>query len=201
MRDELIRRCCLSVALCLCACSTSLPQREMKLSTFVPREELLASGIWEDFSAKFPEECEWFELARVVDGDTVKLVDGTSVRFVGIDTPETVHPSKPVQRCGPEASGWTKEVFAGDERVCLIYDELSDERDKYDRRLAYPFTEEGVDTTAELLKLGLARGYFYFPFSRKDEFRSYHGKAKLEKVGVWSKKGEGMECEEIDYSK
>ena len=179
-----------------CACSTNLPSREREISDFIPKEEREEVIVFEEFGKVFPDDCEWFDLDRVVDGDTVKLVDGTSVRFVGIDTPETVHPSKPVQRCGPEASAWTKEFFVGDERVCLIYDELSDERDKYNRRLAYPFTEEGIDTTAELLRLGFARGYFNFPFMRKEEFRFLHGQAKKEKVGVWV---DG--CEVIQTSK
>ena len=176
------------VSLLLAGCSDSLPSYERELSAFIPQEEVVEVLEFDDFGAeKFPGECVWFELSHVVDGDTVKLVDGSSVRFVGIDTPETVHPSKPVQRCGPEASNWTKKVFENNEKVCLIFNSLSDERDKYDRRLAYPFTEEGVDVTAELLRLGLARGYFYFPFSRKDEFRFYHDVAKLLKKGLWGK--------------
>lgn len=181
-----MRYFCFLFCFFLLGCSNSLPSYERELSAFIPHEKVIEEAEFDDFADEnFPDNCVWFDLASVVDGDTVKLVDGSSVRFVGIDTPETVHPSKPIQYCGPESSVWTKKVFENNEKVCLIFDSLSDERDKYDRRLAYPFTEEGVDVTAELLRLGLARGYFYFPFSRKDEFRFYHDVAKKEKVGVW----------------
>ena len=170
------------------ACSTTFPDKKADISSFVPHEKTLSDIVFEDFATKnFPEKCVWFALKKVVDGDTIVLGDDTKVRFVGIDTPETVHPTKPIQYCGKEASNWTKKIFEGAEKVCLIHDELSDERDTYGRRLAYPFTEDGIDTTAELLQLGLARGYFYFPFSRKEEFRFYHDKAKQQKKGVWGK--------------
>ncbi len=170
------------------ACSTTFPEKKAEISSFVPYEKILSDIVFEDFATKnFPQKCEWFEIKSVSDGDTIVLGDDTKVRFVGIDTPETVHPTKPIQYCGKEASDWTKHVFKNATKVCLIYDKLSDERDTYGRRLAYPFTKEGIDTTAELLKLGLARGYFYFPFSRKEEFRFYHDQAKKLKKGVWGK--------------
>ncbi len=177
----------------LTSCSTTFPTRNRKITDFVPKEKVFLDADFENFTQKnFPKKCVWFDLESVSDGDTIVLEDATRVRFVGIDTPETVHPTKPIQFCGPEASEWTKKVFKGEEKVCLIYDKLSDKRDTYDRRLAYPFTEAGIDTTAELLKLGLARGYFYFPFSRKEEFRMYHDRAKSQKKGVWGSKKE--EC-------
>ena len=177
------------------ACTATLPTNHREIYKFIPQEKVFINSDFEDFAEKnFPKKCKWFDLKGVSDGDTIVLGDDTRVRFVGIDTPETVHPTKPVQFCGPEASDWTKKVFKGAKKVCLIYDKLSDKRDKYGRRLAYPFTEEGIDTTAELLKLGLARGYFYFPFSRKEEFRMYHDRAKSLKKGVWSKRAEKKEC-------
>lgn len=178
------------------ACSSTFPEREQKITEFIPREKIYSQEFFEEFAQKnFPKKCTWFAIKSVSDGDTIVLGDDTKVRFIGIDTPETVHPSKPIQFCGPEASGWTKKVFKGEEKVCLIYDKKSDKRDTYGRRLAYPFTEKGIDTTAELLKLGLARGYFYFPFSRKEEFRVYHDQAKHLKKGVWSKREKVKECE------
>ncbi len=177
------------IVIALTACTATFPTHKKEISDFIPQEKVFLQSDFENFAEKnFPKNCKWFDIKRVSDGDTIVLGDETRVRFVGIDTPETVHPTKPVQFCGPEASDWTKKVFKGARKVCLIYDKLSDDRDKYGRRLAYPFTEEGIDTTAELLKLGLARGYFYFPFSRKEEFRMYHDRAKFQKKGVWGRK-------------
>lgn len=50
---------------------------------------------------------------KVVDGDTLKLSDGQTVRLIGVDTPETVHPTKPVQYFGKEASAFTKRLAEG----------------------------------------------------------------------------------------
>ncbi len=55
-----------------------------------------------------------FVLVRTaVDGDTLELTDGTRVRYIGVDTPETVHPSKPVQCFGKEASNFNKHLVEG----------------------------------------------------------------------------------------
>lgn len=176
-------------------CGNELPSVERDISDFVPRDKKLSEVVEVNFGeSNFPENCEWFEIDSVSDGDTIVLGDGSRVRFIGVDTPETVHPSKPVQYCGVEASDWIKKVFKDEEKVCLIYDELSDDLDKYGRRLAYPFTEEGMDVSVELLRLGLARGYLGFPFSRKEEFRWYHDEAKRAKVGLWGKGN----CEEVN---
>lgn len=182
----------------LTACNTAVPRHTQEIAFFIPHKAEPTEADFEDFSATvFPEKCVWFSLSHVVDGDTIVLGDDTKVRFIGIDTPETVHPEKPVQFCGPEASNWTKNVFNEDKKVCLIFDPISDERDIYGRRLAYPFTEEGIDTTAELLKQGLARGYFYFPFSRKTEFQWYQEQAKNSQKGIWSKQRDTPECENV----
>ena len=74
-----------------------------------------------------PEE-ELFRVAHVVDGDTIKLESGEVVRYIGIDTPETVDPRKPVQCFGKEASEKNKELVEGKE-VRLVKD--TSETDKY----------------------------------------------------------------------
>ena len=52
-------------------------------------------------------------VVRVIDGDTVELENGDRVRYLGIDTPETVHPDKPVECYGPEATERNKELVEG----------------------------------------------------------------------------------------
>ena len=76
-------------------------------------------------------------VVRVIDGDTIEVeIDGTSyrVRYIGIDTPETVHPQKPVECFGKEASEKNRELVEG-KRVRLEKD-VSD-TDKYGRLLRY----------------------------------------------------------------
>ena len=56
---------------------------------------------------------EWREVVRVVDGDTLLLDGDERVRRIGVDTPETVHPQKPVEYFGKEASEFTRRMSRG----------------------------------------------------------------------------------------
>ncbi|MCB0975322.1 MAG: thermonuclease family protein [Actinobacteria bacterium] len=92
----------------------------------------------------------------VADGDTIDVEfrgHVSTVRLLGIDTPETHHPNKPVQCFGPEASAWTTSTLMG-ATVELEFDQQR--RDVYDRLLAWVWLDgELVNTT--LVKLGYAR--------------------------------------------
>lgn len=94
---------------------------------------------------------------EVVDGDTivVEFANGATdtVRLLGVDTPETKHPTKGVECFGPEASAFTTEQLLG-QAVTLESD--IERRDIYDRRLAY-VTLKGERFNDELLRLGYAR--------------------------------------------
>lgn len=96
-------------------------------------------------------------VTEVVDGDTivVRFDDGTldTVRLLGVDTPETVHPDKGVECFGPEASRATRERLAG-RRVLLEHD--VEVRDRYGRRLAYVILG-GVRVNDQLVRDGYAR--------------------------------------------
>ena len=88
----------------------------------------------------FPES-EGVPVLRVIDGDTVVVSLGgqeTTVRLIGVDTPETVHPSKPVEACGKEASQFPRNLLKG-ESVYVRYESAVPTQDKYDRTLAYLF--------------------------------------------------------------
>ncbi len=175
-----------------CAYSPLLPSHERSFEDFIPRDEVEVPPSLPKKEASFaadhfPSECEWHPYVRTVDGDTIVIETKTKVRFVGIDTPETKHPDKPVQPFGPEASSLTESLLLGSEKACLITDEFSSPFDKYGRRLGYVFTEQGIDVNAELLKQGLAKGYYRFDFEREAEFRAYEQWAKEQSVGMWAK--------------
>jgi len=79
---------------------------------------------------------------RVVDGDTIEVVLGgkkEKVRLIGVNTPETHHPSKPVEEYGPEAEEFTRAQLEG-KTVYLEFDVA--ERDQYGRILAYVWVEK-----------------------------------------------------------
>lgn len=85
-----------------------------------------------------------YKVIKVVDGDTLSIdKDGEkkTIRLIGIDTPETVHPTKPVQCFGIEASNKAKELLT-DKKVRLEFDDTQGEQDRYGRLLAYVFLED-----------------------------------------------------------
>ena len=99
-------------------------------------------------------------VTKVTDGDTIKLSDGTKVRYIGIGTPETKHPKKPVQFFGKEASEANKKLVEG-KKVRLEYD--VQKTDKYKRTLAYVYLEDGTFVNAWLVENGYARVSTYPP--------------------------------------
>lgn len=95
-------------------------------------------------------------VTRVVDGDTVEVqLDGRTedVRYIGVDTPETVKPGAPVDCFGPQASAFNHRLVEG-RRVRLVFG--AERRDVYDRLLAYVYLD-GRFVNAELVRRGLAR--------------------------------------------
>ena len=125
----------------------------------------------------------------VTDGDTfkVRLDNGKTetVRLILVDTPETKHPSKPVQPCGPEAYEFTKRMVSG-KKVTLELD--VQERDKYGRLLAYVYVG-GKSVQEALLAEGLAKVSVYPPNVKYvDKYRAIEKKAKEAKKGIWSDK-------------
>jgi micrococcal nuclease len=122
---------------------------------------------------------------RVIDGDTIIVnIDGKEerVRLIGVDTPETVHPSKPVEYFGKEASEFTKRMVEG-KKVRLEFD--WQRRDKYGRLLAYIYLEDGTFLNAEIIKQGYGFAYTRFPFKYLEEFRQYEREARENGRGLW----------------
>jgi micrococcal nuclease len=123
----------------------------------------------------------------VIDGDTIKVrVDGKSetVRFLLVDTPESVHPNKPVQPFSKEASSHTKAMLNGSD----VELELGiGERDKYGRLLAYVYAD-GESVQESLLKNGLARVAYVFEPNTKyvEDFEKIQKQAQKEGIGIWS---------------
>ena len=128
------------------------------------------------------------EVSRIIDGDTVALKIGsveTTVRLVGVDTPETKHPSKPVQAFGKEATKFLENLLT-DEKVWLVKDSLSDHRDKYNRTLGHLFRyPDGLFVNLEIIRQGYGRAYINFPFEHEALFKHYDKKAQAANKGLW----------------
>jgi endonuclease YncB( thermonuclease family) len=89
----------------------------------------------------FDHEVEVGTVEKVLDGDTIQLAGGKIVRMLGVDTPESVHPTKAPEFLGPEASKFQKENLTG--KTVKLVKSPGAELDKYGRELAYVETLPG----------------------------------------------------------
>lgn len=144
-------------------------------------------------------------LYRVVDGDTVNVIDDEGnemkLRLLLIDTPETVHPNKPVEPFGKDASARLTDLLNAADQLYIEYDDGA-KTDRYDRQLVYLYADD-VSVHEVLLEEGLARiGYIYEQQRYLSEFRAAEQIAKDQQIGVWSipgyvnAGGEGFNSEE-----
>jgi micrococcal nuclease len=126
---------------------------------------------------------------RVIDGDTVDVrLNGhrERVRLLGIDTPETVDPSKPVQCYGHEASARTAALLPVGTRVRLERD--VEARDAYGRMLAYVYrAADGLFVNRDLVEEGYARLLTYRPnVAHLPELTAAVDDASQAGAGLWS---------------
>lgn len=139
---------------------------------------------------------------EVTDGDTIKVnINGIDdkIRLCLVDTPETRHKSKPIQKYGREASEFTKSLIHENQEIYFTLDE--DHRDMYGRLLAYVYLDEYLKfdemLNVQLLNNGLACVSYYKPNGYyKRQFENVQEVAKMNGLGVWN-----MECisdEEIE---
>lgn len=129
-----------------------------------------------------------YNVVKVDDGDTIVVdMNGSkeTVRFIGVDTPETHDPRKPVQCYGQEASNYTKNLLQG-KVVRLQADPLDTNRDRYGRLLRYVYFPDNTLVETKLLTEGYALAYTAFPFQKIDEFTGYENAAKSANKGLWS---------------
>lgn len=128
-----------------------------------------------------------YSIASFADGDTIAVnMNGRveRVRFVGVDTPETHKPNTPIQCYGPAASAYTKRLI-GNQRVRLVSDSRSTNRDRYDRLLRYVYLPDGTLVNEALIKNGYGFYYPYFPFTKSEQFRLAQESAMKAHRGLW----------------
>ncbi|MDF2461663.1 MAG: nuclease (SNase domain protein) [Candidatus Saccharibacteria bacterium] len=129
---------------------------------------------------------QW-HVTQVIDGDTIEVkLDGRleRVRLLGIDTPETHDPRKPVQ-CFGEAAAAHATALLKNQNVRLEPDPLNSDRDKYLRLLRYVYLPDGTLVNAALIRDGYAFAYTVFPLTRLEEFRALEAEARTAGRGLW----------------
>lgn len=123
-----------------------------------------------------------YKVSRVIDGDTIELESGQKLRYIGIDTPETVHPTKEDGCFGKEASDFNKQLVEGKE-VRLEKD--VSETDRYGRLLRYVYLDD-VFVNEYLVKEGYAVSSSYPPDVKyQEKFNEAERFARENNKGLW----------------
>lgn len=125
-------------------------------------------------------------VTRVIDGDTIELESGDRVRYIGINSPETVNPRKEIECFGKESSKANKELVQG--KVVRLEKDVT-ESDRYGRKLRYVFLQED-DTEIFVNEHLVLNGYSFsskYPPDVKyqDLLDTAQNKAKKELRGLW----------------
>lgn len=128
------------------------------------------------------------QFSKCTDGDTAHfIVDGeeVTVRFLAIDTPETVKPGTPIQPYGKEASNRTCELITNAKAIRLEYED-NNKKDKYGRLLAWVFAD-GILIQEDLISKGYAKvAYLYGNYKYTSKLQTAESKAKENELGIWN---------------
>ena len=143
---------------------------------------LLAAGLAVGLLVLAPGPASAQRVERVVDGDTIIVSGVGRVRLIGVDTPESVDPRRPVEFFGKEAGAFTRRLVDG-KRVRLEYD--WERTDRYGRTLAYVYLPDGTFVNAEIIRQGYGHAYTRFPFEHLDRFRQFEREARQAGRGLW----------------
>ena len=128
-------------------------------------------------------------VTEVIDGDTIELGDCRKIRYMGIDSPETVHPGKPVECYGNESSDHNKEILQ-DKKVILFSG--SKDRDVFGRYLRYIVRmEDGLFVNLYLVENGYSVVYEEYKSDNIPLIYEVMSEAQIQsknnKVGLWKK--------------
>lgn len=129
------------------------------------------------------------DVVRVIDGDTIEVnnnCEPLTVRLIGINTPETLDPRKPVECFGKEASAYAKQLLENT-KVKIEIDPSQGELDKYGRHLGYVIMQDGTNYNKKMIEEGFAYEYTYnTPYKYQAEFKKAQADARASRKGLWS---------------
>jgi micrococcal nuclease len=142
----------------------------------------LVSASLQSENWKVPANLREYQVTQVVDGDTIKVETLGKVRYIGMNTPETHHPTKGVEPYGPEACLANRKLVEG-KRVRLQMD--MQQRDKYGRLLAYVYVGS-IFVNAYLVEIGYAQVMTIPPNVKYQElFVKLQREARESNRGLW----------------
>ncbi len=123
-------------------------------------------------------------VSRVVDGDTMEIETGEKVRYIGVNTPESVKVGSPVECFGKEASAKNKELVEG--KMVRLEKDVSD-TDRYGRLLRFVYIEDGTFVNDTLVREGYARISTFPPdVAKAEQFKLAEREARDQKRGLWA---------------
>lgn len=132
---------------------------------------------------------DYYEVIKVTDGDTIQIQVGDkkqTVRMIGVDTPESVDPRRPIQCFGEKASQKTSELLLN-KKVSLESDTTQGDMDRYMRLLRYVFLEDGTNVNKLLIEQGFGHQYTYNkPYKYRKDFIKAEAEARENKRGLWA---------------
>jgi micrococcal nuclease len=133
-----------------------------------------------------PEARRTVTVRHVIDGDTFDLTDGRRIRMLGIDAPEAGFNGKVAQPYSAESAAWLRDRIEGRRVEIRMGDE---EKDRYDRTLAWVFDTEGILINQQMLAEGQAKLLpdFGLPPDLEPSLREAESEARLLKRGLWGK--------------
>ncbi|HMS31160.1 MAG TPA: thermonuclease family protein [Candidatus Saccharibacteria bacterium] len=128
-----------------------------------------------------------YQVTKFDDGDTIQVdMEGKkeTIRFIGVDTPETHDPRKPIQCFGKAAAAFTKNLI-GENRVRLEADPTNSNRDRYQRLLRYVYLPNGTLVNKKIIAEGYGFALVSFPFQKMEEFKAVQVTAREQNKGLW----------------
>lgn len=154
---------------------------------------LVAGAVQSGWLEQFGKKAELtqpglYSVKEVFDGDTISVdMNGATetVRFIGIDTPETHKPNTPVQCFAQAATAHTKQLI-GTNHVRLQADPLNTNRDRYGRLLRYVYLPDGTLVNERIIQNGYGFAYTLFPFEKSQQFRAAERAARDNNRGLWA---------------
>ena len=159
------------------------PRRTLLAASFFYASQFAVSPV-QATDCRLNHYDEQVTVAKIHDGDTVRLTDGRNLRFIAINTPERARKSRPAQPLAEAATQRLEALLTADKTLQLRYD--GERKDRHGRLLAHPFLSDGRNLTQQLLEAGLGFHITVPPNLLLLEcYQQVEQVARLQQRGLW----------------